>query len=427
MIKSITFKNWKSFRDATLYLDPLTVLIGTNASGKSNILEGLQFLSQFVQGIDIKDALANVRGGVEGATYNQASEFSMEVVLENDATTDFIYYVTIQTKPTPLNIGEYLLSRKYSTDDKSQWQDTTLFQVQKNSTDETHVNLQVFYLSSTSNKKYSLDEGMLIKVALTSYLVTVYPFTSAVSEAGTYALFDKGYGLLFKTLKSALVLKPNPSLMHTYTSISTTPVSLGKDASNIAGVLATLPEVQKREVEAKLTEYVKKLPEGDIRRVWAEPVGRLNDIAMLYAEEEWVVGQKKEIDARSMSDGTLHFLAVLTALLTQPEGTLLAIEEVDTGLHPSRAGLLLKILKEVGAERKIDVLVTTHNTALLNELVPEMFPFVTVANRDPQTGESKLTLLEDIEELPRMMAAGMVGDMSAQGSIEKYLSTRGTA
>lgn len=36
--KQITFENWKSFRHATLYIDPLTVLIGTNASGKSNAL-----------------------------------------------------------------------------------------------------------------------------------------------------------------------------------------------------------------------------------------------------------------------------------------------------------------------------------------------------------------------------------------------------
>ncbi|MFK8163712.1 MAG: AAA family ATPase, partial [Lewinella sp.] len=44
MIKSITLKNWKSFGEATLYVDPLTVLIGTNASGKSNFLDALVFL-----------------------------------------------------------------------------------------------------------------------------------------------------------------------------------------------------------------------------------------------------------------------------------------------------------------------------------------------------------------------------------------------
>ena len=35
MLKQITLENWKSFRHAELYIDPLKFLIGTNASGKS--------------------------------------------------------------------------------------------------------------------------------------------------------------------------------------------------------------------------------------------------------------------------------------------------------------------------------------------------------------------------------------------------------
>ncbi len=45
MIQSVTIKNFKSFREATLPLAPLTVLIGANASGKSNAIEAMQLLS----------------------------------------------------------------------------------------------------------------------------------------------------------------------------------------------------------------------------------------------------------------------------------------------------------------------------------------------------------------------------------------------
>ena len=44
MLKQITLENWKSFRHAELYIDLLTVLIGTNASGKSNVVDALDFL-----------------------------------------------------------------------------------------------------------------------------------------------------------------------------------------------------------------------------------------------------------------------------------------------------------------------------------------------------------------------------------------------
>jgi AAA15 family ATPase/GTPase len=41
MLERFTVKNFKSFREATLSLRPLTVLIGANASGKTNLLEAL--------------------------------------------------------------------------------------------------------------------------------------------------------------------------------------------------------------------------------------------------------------------------------------------------------------------------------------------------------------------------------------------------
>jgi len=39
MITKLRLHNWKSFEDATLFVDPMTFLIGTNASGKSNVLD----------------------------------------------------------------------------------------------------------------------------------------------------------------------------------------------------------------------------------------------------------------------------------------------------------------------------------------------------------------------------------------------------
>lgn len=144
---------------------------------------------------------------------------------------------------------------------------------------------------------------------------------------------------------------------------------------------------------------------------------------MLYCEEHWLDEEEPPtVDARGMSDGTLRFLAILTALLTRPQGSLLVIEEVDNGLHPFRAHLLLDVLHTIGKQRGVDVLVTTHNPALLDAMGTEMVPFITVAHRDPVTGHSLLTLLEDIGQLPKLLAQGTVGRLSSRGLIEKALS-----
>ena len=207
--------------------------------------------------------------------------------------------------------------------------------------------------------------------------------------------------------------------MREYSQLSDT---LESDASNIAGVLAALPDAKKAEIESTLSAYLQDLPEGDIQKVWAEKVGRFGTDAMLYCQEEWKPGNITEIDARSMSDGTLRFLAILTALLTRPEGSQIVIEEIDNGLHPSRAQLFVRILREIGSKRKIDILLTTHNPALLDALGSEIVPFVVVAHRDSETGESKLTLLEDIDNFSKLFASYSLGDMTTKGAIERSLS-----
>lgn len=50
MLSSFTIENFKSYREATLKLAPLTVLIGANASGKSNAIEALRLLSWIAAG-----------------------------------------------------------------------------------------------------------------------------------------------------------------------------------------------------------------------------------------------------------------------------------------------------------------------------------------------------------------------------------------
>ncbi len=80
------------------------------------------------------------------------------------------------------------------------------------------------------------------------------------------------------------------------------------------------------------------------------------------------------------------------------------------------------MIRQIGAKRKIDVLVSTHNPALLNELGPEMISFVMVAHRDPIEGDSRLTLLEEVEHLPKLLASGRLGTIASTGALEKALN-----
>jgi predicted ATPase len=161
-----------------------------------------------------------------------------------------------------------------------------------------------------------------------------------------------------------------------------------------------------------------------VEAIWSETVGKFAADAMLYARERWQpTAPAVEIDARAMSDGTLRFVAILTALLTRPPGSLLVIEEIDNGFHPSRARLLLETLISVGAERRVDIVVTTHNQALLDAVGPDLVPFVFVAHRQSSSGASALSLLEAFEDLPRLLAGSPLGRAAATGALEQMLQS----
>src|SRR6266851_161948 len=120
MIVELQLENWKSYEKASLHIDTLSVLIGTNASGKSNALDALVLLNRTSSGALITSALqgdgvqAPLRGGVEWAARKPGKTFAVTAICRSDDTTDYEYrlecYVT--DKRCDLN-AEHLIRRKY--------------------------------------------------------------------------------------------------------------------------------------------------------------------------------------------------------------------------------------------------------------------------------------------------------------------------
>ncbi len=61
MIKNIHLENFKSFKDATLELGQFSVLVGANATGKSNLLDAFRFLHGLTFGYLISEIIIGVK------------------------------------------------------------------------------------------------------------------------------------------------------------------------------------------------------------------------------------------------------------------------------------------------------------------------------------------------------------------------------
>ena len=407
MIKSIKLINWKSYEDSTLYIDPLTILIGMNSSGKSNAIDALIFLSRISSGVGIFQAISGdiamsaLRGGADWVCRENTNQFSLEVLMEYD-NKEYEYSIKVEVGNTKALIVEEKLNQRSSNTKTSRLFYTSL-------RDEKLLNIPTYFWTGKQGKGQNFELNRN---------------TSILFQSKSLQLRKKEIIEITKNLSQILagifVLDPIPNHMRDYSQLSE---KLKTDGSNIAGVLAALDSEKKKEIENKLTSYLKEIPEKDIEKVWAERIGKFNTDAMLYCKEGWKEDSECIVDARGMSDGTLRFLAIVVAMLTNDTNKLIVVEEVDNGLHPSGAKVLLNMLKELGKERNIDVVITTHNPALLDAAGTTMIPFITIAHRG-NNGQSELTLLEDISELPKLISIGNIGELATNGKIESAL-TRG--
>jgi predicted ATPase len=420
MLKKLILKNWKSFRYAELPIDPLTILIGTNASGKSNAIEALDLLAQLAQGELLSNIFAEetttIRGGANQVSIRDELDCSLGVVLQSTEPVpcDYKYFCTIEVSP---ELGIKAESWSVLSGDIQEG-----FSI--NSPIEFHGgNGSAKHPSKEGTKRIEFTpDDFRADLADSSWLPSLVRMYSFLGGPGNEKRAQEA-GEILAQLKKIKIVRPVPSKIRGYSRVSS---ELNRDASNIAGFLSSLPNGRKLEVESILTSYIQKLSSQDVSRIWTETVGRDSTDAILYGEEHWG-SSPLVIDSRSMSDGTLSFIAILTALLTFESGCQLVIEDIDDGLHPSRAKLLLQAIREIGEQRNIDVLVTTHNPALLDSLEQDFLPFVVVAHRDSHTGESLLTPLDKIENLPKLLASASLGDLATQGALERNLETEAIA
>ncbi len=94
MLKRIKIKGYKSLEDIDVTLNPLSVLLGPNASGKSNFLDALQLISQIANSRTLKDAFKPpYRGkplesftfgenGIKDLLKQETATFSIEIDVE---------------------------------------------------------------------------------------------------------------------------------------------------------------------------------------------------------------------------------------------------------------------------------------------------------------------------------------------------------
>jgi predicted ATPase len=220
-----------------------------------------------------------------------------------------------------------------------------------------------------------------------------------------------------QVLQNILFLDPVPAKMREYSFKSDK--RLQEDGTNLSSVLYRLWENQP-ENQSAILNFIQSLPEQAIDGL--DFIFGPRDEVMVRLTETFG-DRNRPCEAALLSDGTLRVLAIAAAMLSATEGSLVVIEEIDNGVHPSRAKHLLASIRNIAEQRNLRVLLTTHNPALMDALPDEAIGDVVFCYRDPEQGDSRLVRMSDIYDFPRLISQGSLGQLVTAGIVEKFIKS----
>jgi hypothetical protein len=419
MLTSLRLGDFKSFKDQTIPLAPLTLLVGANASGKSNFFDAIRFL----QGIGLDMPLTEVllgrweggreiwpglRGGVAEAArlgtdaFRMVSEWRPGLTGKIDpigpSCPTLGHLIECSTADQPMVIWERL---------KAGEPPSYLFDTE----------------ADALRGKRGLTEGGTIRVAMRrsgrgNNVTSEYPASRSLlgqiamrpPEQVLPGVLD-GCEVLREAMRGSVFLDISPPRMRDYRPRQAR--ELGAQGENISPVLREYCQDPGR--QADLIDWISELCAPAIVDI------RFDETRHQEVMLELVETGEVPISARSLSDGTLRFLGILAALLTAPEGSMLLIEEIENGLHPTRANLLVGLLEQATRERGVQVIATTHSPLVLQQLSEQALGEAVVFGRVPDEPGSVARRLKDLKDFQEIAARRGVDRLFSTGWLERAL------
>ena len=326
----LTVSNYRSIgENVSIDFEPLTVLVGINGSGKSNLLDAPRFVSHALT--DGLEAAVESRHGFDALLRDVGVQRgALRIQLDVEAPSWQATYAVELGSPANRR-GEYSVRHEelQVTDPSSGW----LGSIAKNSRGMVTVSPTLTGLEKPVRDRRNL---VLLAVGGDERLA---PVVDALRRIETYALFPE-------TLRH-----PQPPSQRDYLT------KFGENwPSVIRRVMATPAARDLRLAMDRVT--------GDITDLRAQRLGAGFLVAEFgHARPD---GSTKWFEAARESDGTLRVAGILTALVQHPPLTMIGIEEPEQTVHAGVLAVLIDFFDE--AARSSQVVLTTHSPELLDRL-----------------------------------------------------------
>lgn len=356
MIETITVKNFKSITDMTLSLGNVNVFIGANGSGKSNILEAIAMV---------------------------AAERSAQIEVNS----------MIQ-KGIRIAKPDLMISSFYGQPS-----------------------------NSTINVNISGTEGERIKYAVTNlapediYSTWNAPWSTGARRGNIKEAVEKT-DKLREYLSKYLIYSLSINALRGLTSDSLQ-YPLGLNGEGLDVLLNNIPKEEIMQIKESAKDYISWIEDiffdsEEIYKMQGYKLGRSK--SNLYFRDKFMQKKNNLFSAENANEGALELLFYLTLFISRKTPDFFAIDNIENGLNPRLCRFLMKKICELAVKNGKQVLITTHNPAILDGLnlndVSQRL-YVVTRNDEGKTQAKRIQTKEQTGEqrmmLSEMWMKGLIG------------------
>jgi len=451
VLTRIEIDGFKTFEDFSLALGPLTVIAGTNASGKSNLFDAIQLLARLAQH-DLRSAVAEARGEPhelfrrnDDGEFGKQIRLAVEVLLEPRVRdpwgqeqeliqTRLRYELTIERRgdrqglerlyvvheeARPIRASDDLWARPYKKPRRAFARRYLKYGRQAKLLETT---------DDSGNPSFQIhqdDKAGRMRPAVAAEATVLSSITTAEFRH-LFALREEMRSWRFLQLDPAALRKPVQQQA---------PDRLEPSGWNLAAVLARV----------KAETATGEDPNGLLTELSADLAHLIPGVTGVAVEQDladrrWELSISTRSQApysgRVASDGTLRLLALLTALNDPLYGGLICFEEPENGVHPARLGPLIRHLRGLVDNSYDDLdddeapllqlLLTTHSPVVVRALKPDeqiFFESASTTSSNGGPGGRRTNALPVREDVQTTLDPEDVGRVVTRGEVERYLAT----
>ncbi|MEV4422366.1 ATP-binding protein [Patulibacter sp. NPDC049589] len=386
MLRLLRIDAFKAYAGQSIPLEPTNVLVGVNGSGKTSVLQAVEFLHGLVAH-DLRTQLASHRWTYRDlphlASPNQA--FSFGALLELDGR--HLWWSVRLGKRKHENIA----AERVLLLDEDETRAALAGQVPQ----ETATNSLLIRDGREMSRRVGHDRWESINQTLTSSWLSTVTDEDRSRFPEVVAVADWA-----RRVQPYVVLDPNrlrePSSLHRD--------GIGVAGEHLAGFLRHLrsshPDAFER-VLRRATDAYPRLSELRIRQE-----GSAYSLAVREAWGDEDVGPL--LNARQASDGLLRLFALAALPESTPTPTLVMVDEIENGVHPQLLGALMTMLEQLSEDEGIQVLTTSHSPLIVDYVAQPESVLLTVRSGD---GSARVERLSDTPGYEALAGTFSKGEM----------------